>query len=275
MSKATKAGGPSKEGDRIKAGGPAQAGDQVSARGPDKTRDQATTRDSATARNQVTTRDSATARDQAIAAYLESDPDFFVRHPDLTARLRLPHGPAGTLSLVEHQLNLLRNQIENDRQVLAQLIARARDYEALAARIHGLMIQLIAAPNRPALEALLQDSLRREFETEAVALFFDDQPVTATSPEPPGELAGRGDSRARCGPLDAGQARRLFAAAAEGIRSAALIPLWGPHQHGLLAIGSRDPERFRPDMGTDHLNRLGELVSACLTAQERQGPDHG
>jgi len=223
-----------------KAGGPTTAGEEAKAKGP------------------------ATAGDQAIAAYLEADPEFFLRHPDLTARLRLPHGPAGTLSLVEHQLSLLRHQIESDRQLLTQLIARVRDNEALAARFHSLMVQLIAAPDRPALEARLHESLRREFQTEAVALFFDDQPPPpADNPEPSGGNA------VRCGPLDAGRARWLFAAAADGIRSAALIPLHGPHQSGLLAIGSRDPEHFRADMGTDHLNRLGELVSACLGALER------
>ena len=35
------------------------------------------------------------ARDDAVAAYLETDPEFFLRHPELTARLRLPHGPRG------------------------------------------------------------------------------------------------------------------------------------------------------------------------------------
>ena len=67
------------------------------------------------------------AGDTAVAAYLEADPEFFLRHPELTARLRLPHGPEGTLSLVEHQMGLLRAQVEDERRLLAQLIARARD----------------------------------------------------------------------------------------------------------------------------------------------------
>ena len=213
------------------------------------------------------------AGDTAVAAYLEADPAFFLRHPELTARLRLPHGPEGTLSLVEHQMGLLRAQVEDERRLLAQLIARARDYEALAGRLHGLMLQLIGAPDRLTLEALLSDSLRREFEAEAVALVFDTQAGQAgTDPAiASGEATGtttESQARARCGPLDPDHAALLFADAGVGIRSAALIPVHSPTQSGLLAIGSTDPARFGPDMGTDHLHRLGELVSACLAALE-------
>ena len=203
---------------------------------------------------------SAPKGDAKVVAYLEADPKFFLRHPDLTARLRLPHGPAGTLSLVEHQMGLLRTQVEGERRRLAQLIARARDNETLAERLHQLTIQLILAPDRPALEALVAEGLRREFDTEAVSLIF---PAAAAQP------------MVQCGPLDPVNAAALFPAAARPILSAALIPLRTPRQAGLLAIGSADPARFAPDMGTEQLNRLGELVSACLTALERYGPDHG
>ena len=216
------------------------------------------------------------AGDATVAAYLEADPAFFLRHPELTARLRLPHGPEGTLSLVEHQMGLLRAQVEGERRLLAQLIARARDYEALADRLHGLMLQLITAPDRAALEALLSDALRREFEAEAVSLVFDAEVGQAGTG--PGNASGRAygmnagiPASTRCGPLDPDHAALLFAEASVGIRSAALIPIRAPTQAGLLAIGSTDPERFGPDMGTDHLDRLGELVSACLGALEPRG----
>ena len=203
--------------------------------------------------------------DTEVAAYLEANPDFFLRHPDLTARLRLPHGPAGTLSLVEHQMGLLRAQVEGERHLLAQLIARARENEGLADRLHQLAIQLILAPDRGTLEAILREGLRREFDTEAVSLTFPE------APKPKVALVGQ----TRCGPLDPVGAHTLFAATPDPIHSAALIPVRTPTQEGLLAIGSVDAARFAPDMGTEQLNRLGELVSACLTALERQGPGHG
>ncbi|TNF53324.1 MAG: DUF484 family protein [Gammaproteobacteria bacterium] len=253
------------------------------------------------------------AGEAGVAAYLEADPDFFLRHPDLTARLRLPHGPAGTLSLVEHQMGLLRTQVEGERRLLAQLIARARDNETLAERLHQLTIQLILATDRPALGAVLREGLCREFDTDAVSLIFpseagepmagmslppDQQPPQAGEPVPAQVAAQvppqvtvqslaqfhahdqapaqvQAQVRVRCGPLDPVSADALFPNAARPILSAALIPLRAPSQEGLLAIGSADPTRFAADMGTEQLHRLGELVSACLTALVWQGPDQG
>ena len=55
-------------------------------------------------------------------------------------------------------------------------------------------------------------------------------------------------------------------------RSLALIPLRndadgapsGP-PFGLLTLGSPDPQRFRSDMGTAYLGRIGQLAGAALS----------
>ena len=49
--------------------------------------------------------------------------------------------------------------------------------------------------------------------------------------------------------------------------SLALIPLRvgaAPDAFGLLVLASADPQRFAADMGTDFLERIGELASAAL-----------
>jgi len=50
--------------------------------------------------------------------------------------------------------------------------------------------------------------------------------------------------------------------------SLALIPLRAgiaPQAFGLLVLASPDTQRFAPDMGTDFLERIGELTSAALS----------
>ena len=58
-----------------------------------------------------------------------------------------------------------------------------------------------------------------------------------------------------------------FGDAAEHIRSLALVPLGQTSVFGLLAMGSEDPKRFYPDMGTLYLRRIGELCAAGVTAR--------
>jgi uncharacterized protein YigA (DUF484 family) len=59
----------------------------------------------------------------------------------------------------------------------------------------------------------------------------------------------------------------LFHDAAEHIRSLALVPLGQTAVFGLLALGSEDPKRFYPEMGTLYLRRIGELCAAGVTAR--------
>ena len=50
----------------------------------------------------------------------------------------------------------------------------------------------------------------------------------------------------------------------EHVRSVALIPLGQTAVFGLLALGSEDPQRFYPEMGTLYLGRIGDLMSHAL-----------
>ena len=63
----------------------------------------------------------------------------------------------------------------------------------------------------------------------------------------------------------------LFGSQAGETGSAALIPLTAPPLAGVLAIGSRDPERFHHGKSVDFLQRLAEVVSAKLQSASSPG----
>ena len=55
---------------------------------------------------------------------------------------------------------------------------------------------------------------------------------------------------------------------AAAVRSLTMIPLRdeaSPIAFGLLVLASPDPTRYTADMGTDFLERIGELASAALS----------
>ena len=71
-----------------------------------------------------------------------------------------------------------------------------------------------------------------------------------------------------CGTPAVHEANSWFGPAARLIRSVALVPLRRDNKtFGLLALGSEDPERFYPEMGTLYVSRIGEMVSASLVRQ--------
>ena len=204
--------------------------------------------------------------ERRVADYLLSHPGFFERNTSVLTAIQVPHLVGGAVSLIEYQVRLLRKQLEAERGRLAHLISRAREYEALSTRLHGLVLQLMAVDDPTHLCHLLREAMLREFRAEAVALKLFQIETTDTGQDPLA-LAFRGfidRKHALCGPLSAERAVMLFGDMAATIRAAALIPIRADGQSGVLAIGSNDADRFHPDMGTDFLDRLGEIISQKL-----------
>ena len=83
--------------------------------------------------------------------------------------------------------------------------------------------------------------------------------------------AERSASARSRGPLPPQQIDYIFGAEGDRIASTALIPLQSEGVLGLLAIGSRDPQRFAPHQGTEFLARLGEIISHTLKAVSLPG----
>jgi uncharacterized protein YigA (DUF484 family) len=225
-------------------------------------------------------RDSAdsTSGDAPIAEYLRQNPDFFVRHDSLLAGLKLPHARSGaTVSLVERQVELLREKSQSLESKLTELVAVARANEQLVDKIHGFTRRLLGAASRQEAIARIEQSLREDFEVfSAVLVLFGggimgiaaDRFVSCVESKDPG-LAGFeslfSSGRPRCGQVRDSQRDFLFGADSAGISSVALVPLGGKEPFGLLALGSPDRDRFNPGMSTEFLARLGELVGDALS----------
>ena len=69
------------------------------------------------------------------------------------------------------------------------------------------------------------------------------------------------DGEPLCGRLQPEKHALLYGVRAEEVQSSALLPLPGV---GLVAVGSRDANRFFPGMGTLFLRMMGESLAAAL-----------
>jgi len=211
--------------------------------------------------------------EQSIHDYLAEHPRFFLRHPELLERLRIPHAERGAVSLIEKQVDILRSRNRSLERQLKSLIQTARDNEKASERLHRLTLRLADAGSLEDVLATAQDGLREAFRLEASVIRLGVDEADAGIPElvpaglpVMGQLTGRlRGGRVRCGesleePLQA----FLFGERQDDIRSTALIPVGNRRVQGVLVLGSADAARFRPDIGTVYLSRLGELVSAAL-----------
>lgn len=213
-------------------------------------------------------------REEQIAEYIIAHPDFFNRHPDALAAIEIPHPTGDAVSLVERQVRTLREQSQNYRGQLEELVSVARENDALAKRLHRLTLALIETRSFDEVLNTLQDELREQFKADSVEMkLFASEQIEAHAHEPGPALFSDFLQRARpnCGQLDKAQLEYLFGPQAGETGSAALIPLTAPPLAGVLAIGSRDPDRFHEGKGVDFLQRLAEVVSATLQAASSPG----
>lgn len=213
-------------------------------------------------------------RELEIIDYLRAHPDFFARHPEALAAIDIPHPTGDAVSLIERQVRTLRMQSDNYRGQLESLVAVARENDGLAKRLHRLTLALIETQTFDEVLNTLQDELRDQFQADAVEmkLFASDQ-LDAHAHEAGPALFRDFIARARpnCGRLDRDKLEYLFGSQAGETGSAALIPLTAPPLAGVLAIGSRDPERFHQGKSVDFLQRLAEVVSAKLQSASSPG----
>ncbi|MCG6887095.1 MAG: DUF484 family protein [Proteobacteria bacterium] len=219
--------------------------------------------------------------EREVVRYLRDNPDFFERHLDLLADILLPHESGRAVSLVERQVSVLREQRDEQRNKLKLLIQTARKNETLNTHINALMLALLDATSLQEILEIIQTRLADDFDAETVVvrLFNTGHPYLAELPElvdwsEPVMGAFEKVINGRkpvCGALKPGQLDALFDDAAGQIHSAALVPLVANEEggkcYGLLAIGSRDRNRFRADMGIVFLSQLGKVLSRVLKGQ--------
>ena len=221
--------------------------------------------------------------DTNVADYLQTHPDFFERNAALLAKLRLPHlrDMGATVSLVERQVEVLRERNQSLERKLKELVDVARANDTLADRIHRLSQRLIQAHTLLDTINAVETSLREDFDAmHSVLVLFLEQARTL-APEA-GQFLRSGDptdadiktfesllqsGKPRCGQVRDAQRDYLFGKDSVAIGSVALTPLGPKGELGILAIGASDAERFHPAMSTEFLSRIGELVTYALMRQ--------
>jgi uncharacterized protein YigA (DUF484 family) len=214
--------------------------------------------------------------EETVATYLQHNPEFFERHQALLARLRLPHVRGGsTISLVERQIEVLREKHAALEGKLAELVQVARGNDVIADKLHRFTRRLLSASRSDAV-ARIETSLREDFDAfHAVLVLIGDTTDSTTQrflrylraddPNLKSFETLFASGKPRCGQARDSQREFLFGSDANDIGSIALVPLGEKGAVGLLAIGSTDRDRFHPGMSTEFLARMGELVADSLS----------
>lgn len=213
-----------------------------------------------------------------VVAYLKAHPRLLTDHPQLLETLELAHSTGSAVSLIERQVELLRGKNARLEAHLNRLIETARDNESRADNVLRLARNLIRAPSLASIVVGLRASMREDFDIDEVfvglnAGGYKRHDIEGVVPiEPAGSIARAYDNFIRtrlieCGPIAEDKAKLLFPKADKPVLSAAVVPLEKEKNLGMLALGSREAERFKPRQGKLFLEMTAELVAAAVRAR--------
>jgi len=222
--------------------------------------------------------DNTRSVEEIVSRYLRQNPDFLEKQPALLKSLELSHASGPAISLIEKQVQYLRQENQALEQQHHQLIQVAADNEKLMHRLHKLTLKLMSMGDLPSFFDRLSEALLTEFKADILNITLFELKIEA-GPKTPIFHIRRDDPEMQqfqdaleignsvCGRLSRNKRDYLFGTRAQWVESMVLIPMG---KDGMMAIGSSDPARFYPGMGTLFLDLLANVVTSRLALEAPQ-----
>lgn len=211
---------------------------------------------------------------EKVAEYLIKHPDFFTDRDDLLGQLNLPHSSGDAVSLVEHQVSLLREKNREMRKQLDQFVAAASKNNEIFDKSQRLVLALIESQDPDQFFNALEESFKNDFKCIAYSLIifskrsqqinhFTSSVSSKSASEYVGQLMKRKEPT--LGSLRPDEQDFLFRHASDRVNSAAVVSVRaGKKKIGLLSIGSEDPGYFEPGMGTLFIGFIADALARML-----------
>ncbi|MEN1941401.1 DUF484 family protein [Luteimonas sp. MJ246] len=207
-----------------------------------------------------------------VAAWLRRHPKFLQQFPDLAISMVVPREDGPAASLASYQLEVLRDKNRELSRRLQDLYAVSQENERLAVRTHQLTLALMRPGSAAGVVRAMVATLAEDFNGDMVRVVLF-EPLPGLQDEEWLQVIARDDRSLQpfadcirdgeplCGRLHPDKQAVLYAARVDEVASTALLPIDGV---GMVAVGSRDPNRFYPGMGTLFLRMMGEAFAVAL-----------
>lgn len=210
---------------------------------------------------------------EEVARYLKEHPEFFEQYANMLAEITIPHPHGGrAVPISERQILTLRERGRQLEGKLREVIQFGEENDAISEKVHRISLALLAATDIRAVLNAVYMNFREDFAVPHVALRVWRASGHAGLPEFGAvSEAAREFATSLVHPYCSGHAMvdtvGLFGEAGPHLRSFSYVPLRDRETFGLLALASEDPQRFYPEMGTQYLRRLGDLVAIAVACR--------
>ncbi|MBL0142828.1 MAG: DUF484 family protein [Betaproteobacteria bacterium] len=209
---------------------------------------------------------------EQVAEFLRQNPGFFEQNVDLLVNIQIPHPHGGrAVSIGERQLVAVREKTRLLEDKLRELIGFGEENDAVSEKVHRLACRLLEAAGQEGVLDTAYLDLLDHFAVPHVAVRLWNVAEGSAETKEFGEVAAEirefvaQMTAPYCGSHAVYESQAWFGESAAHLKSFALVALrHGEQCFGVLALGSEDPQRFYPEMGTLYLARIGELLGCAL-----------
>ena len=207
-----------------------------------------------------------------VRDYLSQNPDFFEQNPDVFEALNISHNSGKAISLVERQIDLMRDRNKDMATLIDQMQTTAKDNALLMEKTKRLVLNLVQAKDLTQLIKALSVSLKSDFSTEFFSLTLINDDIIAAKTA--ANFVSKDEAKsiindiltaqkAVCGAREE-ELSLLFGNQAKDIGSILALPLKNSVTFGVLALGHRDPSFYSQEIGTVFIDYIGDLLNELI-----------
>ncbi len=213
--------------------------------------------------------------EKQVEEYLILNPNFLTNNPEVLNSLEVIHETGGAVSLIQKQVEVLRENYNATTNNLLGLLSVAKNNEEIFNETQQLILDLISSENATEIVGKTELTFEKQFNaTKCRVFFFKEQEYLPkgrylelkSAHQNFGDLYNAKDIY--CGPCSKNQADFIFGKKSK-IIECALVPLRNNECPGLLALGSTEEGKYDSRKDTLFLNFIAEVLNKLIDKSVR------
>ena len=212
-------------------------------------------------------------KERDIAEFLLMNPNFFKSNPDVLNALEITHNSEGTVSLIQKQVENLRNDYNSTLGNLAQFLENAKENERIFSLTKKITLALLEQENITDLIEELEKRFISDFGASACKVLFFDGEINKL---PKGRVVGKDlaikslgelikPNQIYSGPIDVdSKAKKFLFGNKESIKECVLVSLKTKSVTAILMLGSDTNDKYSPEKDSLFLEFISDVASSLI-----------
>ena len=195
-----------------------------------------------------------------VELFLLDNLDFFESRESLVGEMKFRHSSSSASSLLERQINKLRDEQSNLMDLLSSFVNTAQLNEGLFKKSKELTLSILGASSRNQIKDIVQKSFTENFGVNNCKLDFYSNSDIGEIEHKTGMSFHKG--AVHCGSFSKEKMEFLFKD--ENVESVALAVLIDSKEIGILMLGSYERTRYLGDEDTTFIEYIRDILEKKL-----------